>query len=1433
MLKSLQKFLLVAGTVLLTASTSSVFAQLPQAGGPYTPDSNTVILMHFDGADSLAIEAGDNISHPPTAIPYSEDGGLTLPDTSVSAEFGGSLYLHNDTSGSKGEGALYNFLGISHFEGGQYPVPHEQNESDGVHYEAQSIEGDMTVEYWFRIEEPNVYGYHTVINKAGNEHADWNNGEVDPFHWQFWHYNYNLQLPNDGTFQADWANPAQNLIELRSETPVWESDKWYHHVMIKDTSARQKIDLVLDRNKNLIHSEFTTFPASHTKSDTIIHNDIIVGANPHYTIGDNNYPSDPLGDASAVGNRFYREFYGNLDELRISNTARHYQDLLVGNLYTLQGDEVEKPEVVSNRKDSLRFALSFAGYGNPDSSRTVTFHYNTGSGYQDTTLNQVGEHRHEIMVENFAAGNTINYYFTGSIGGTQVASYPEGASDGLNNLSFFVDFPPERALKLSFEEGEQAGAIYDSSGYDQDVTIVGDTSYNNFGFDGTWSYEINQNNQLALINTPSVASYDISVDMWFRANEMPSNRARLIAKEGMNDSSMVNYSIYFEDGALRGHASGAGTVELDTSITSETWYRVLYMINQNAHSIQLWNSDGELIAYDVESTNGQPLRDDGPLYIGQGNFYPDSAFNGLVDGVEIHTYAAKTGPFLVKNTTQLISESDTLAEYPVEAVVHNSGSGQINSRLHYRGGFGWTFQNMNLENESTGLYTHAITQQDAQTIVPYYFTFNNSRYSEEVPEGAGQSDDSTNYTVAVYETYSKVLDIDFEQMENGLPVDNSTYSEFNDLAYRVEGGQAPTYINDAAQGNRAMNIQRQDSSYLTVDSKFLSTDELTISMWVKPTDFDPEYVSNSTFSYWQAILFLTKYKPNSWQVDNIYELGFNNEPESGEPNTIRARVDAEGGDTYDVIDMDSTVTTGNWYRIVTEYNRNDTTFTHLYNSDGELIEEVGANTEGFGPMLKAETPLTIGAYNFDAASIYGGNMYSGYIDDVQIYNYAATTKPPQVSNVTSVDSAFTGSAVTINADVRRNGMEEVYLVTRTVKSSGTTAWDSTKMEVNYTDVTYSADIPSREPGSVVEYWIGTQNDFGVTTTSEAKRVPFYMEDQTTETLVLDFESGSGQVVDHSGYNWTIKRAGKLASSPTFTRDAIKGKYALAFEAADSTYLKIDAPYPFLNHQTFTVDLWVKSHTENNTNVRLLGKPGTDVFDLSWWQQNFEMKGIGGGSWTLGGFLSDTSISEFGNRFIANHIGDSTNFGSEQVKTQLEDSTWYHVRYVQDIENDSVHAAITTADGQTVVQTSMEIPGTQNMAPVFTHGALQIGHSGPANEPYFDGVIDHVTISRTIPEALRAPAGPGQDLPDKFSLGDNYPNPFNPTTTINYALPKSTDVTLKVYNLLGREVATLVNSKQKAGRHQLKFDASDLASGVYFYRISTPEFNKVRKMMLIK
>jgi len=89
------------------------------------------------------------------------------------------------------------------------------------------------------------------------------------------------------------------------------------------------------------------------------------------------------------------------------------------------------------------------------------------------------------------------------------------------------------------------------------------------------------------------------------------------------------------------------------------------------------------------------------------------------------------------------------------------------------------------------------------------------------------------------------------------------------------------------------------------------------------------------------------------------------------------------------------------------------------------------------------------------------------------------------------------------------------------------------------------------------------------------------------------------------------------------------------------------------------------------------------------------------------------------------------------------------------------------------------------------------------------------------------------IPSNFSLSQNFPNPFNPSTIISYSVPKASFVAIKVYDLLGREVVTLVNEQKSVGNYQVEFNAKGLPSGIYFYKMDAGNFSETKKLLLLK
>ena len=100
-------------------------------------------------------------------------------------------------------------------------------------------------------------------------------------------------------------------------------------------------------------------------------------------------------------------------------------------------------------------------------------------------------------------------------------------------------------------------------------------------------------------------------------------------------------------------------------------------------------------------------------------------------------------------------------------------------------------------------------------------------------------------------------------------------------------------------------------------------------------------------------------------------------------------------------------------------------------------------------------------------------------------------------------------------------------------------------------------------------------------------------------------------------------------------------------------------------------------------------------------------------------------------------------------------------------------------------------------------------------------------------SLGADSSANRYIPQRFRLDQPFPNPFNPTTTIEFLIPKSGLVTLTVYDVLGREIETILNQHIQAGHHKVQWNASDVPSGIYFIRMQSGDFSQVRKCIAVK
>jgi hypothetical protein len=138
---------------------------------------------------------------------------------------------------------------------------------------------------------------------------------------------------------------------------------------------------------------------------------------------------------------------------------------------------------------------------------------------------------------------------------------------------------------------------------------------------------------------------------------------------------------------------------------------------------------------------------------------------------------------------------------------------------------------------------------------------------------------------------------------------------------------------------------------------------------------------------------------------------------------------------------------------------------------------------------------------------------------------------------------------------------------------------------------------------------------------------------------------------------------------------------------------------------------------------------------------------------------------------------------------------------------------------------------------YTGGAYSLNTGGLMDEfRLYSRALTAAEIQGTWNKELPVMTGVHQisgTIPNGYNLAQNYPNPFNPTTKISFSIPKAGNVKLSVFDMLGREVKILVNEFKNAGNYEVNFNALNLASGVYLYRIESGDFKDVKKMTLLK
>jgi hypothetical protein len=200
--------------------------------------------------------------------------------------------------------------------------------------------------------------------------------------------------------------------------------------------------------------------------------------------------------------------------------------------------------------------------------------------------------------------------------------------------------------------------------------------------------------------------------------------------------------------------------------------------------------------------------------------------------------------------------------------------------------------------------------------------------------------------------------------------------------------------------------------------------------------------------------------------------------------------------------------------------------------------------------------------------------------------------------------------------------------------------------------------------------------------------------------------------------------------------------------------------------------------------------------------------------------------------------DELNFGDVPINAPATMSLWvYNLGSIDDLQITSITIVPPPAAAAYDFEPSaftVSALDSQEIIVTFSPSVVGTSYNGLSNIlNNSNNDQSYSLILRGVGDEPSAVGDPAAGLPAEFSLAQNYPNPFNPSTEIQFALPMDANVNLTVINLLGQEVATVASGFHTAGIHTVSFQATNLPSGLYFYRLDAADFTAIRKMMLMK
>ena len=833
----------------------------------------------------------------------------------------------------------------------------------------------------------------------------------------------------------------------------------------------------------------------------------------------------------------------------------------------------------------------------------------------------------------------------------------------------------------------------------------------------------------------------------------------------------------------------------------------ILLIHDTAGNLYQWAAS--LMPSDTTASNDEPLYF-GLLNLGhqdEGSFY----WNGFLDEVRISNVVRNyNAPPVIGNVGIVFEGHNPKAYQPVQisAEVRTIGDNTLDGApvLHYDTGDGNWQEITMTQSDPSYIYLADVPGQAKGSSVVYYVTAQNQDGIEgRYPQSYG------NYSaIGYWDEYETTLEITFEEGPPGPPQDYSIYNHQivvhgENLAYSDD---VPPALRSESNFSLAINMD--------VDDEYPDTSGIYIP---EPTPFiNGEYDADGNYGWTLDFWF----KPDS---SFEYSSGINGGMmpirtgiiTSQTPGNLMHRLDILQDDSFNMrfyqhwaqlnVPVPGLTKSGKWFHAMIGETQ-DLYFARFYSENDSLVAYGTVSKSLFEPFDPpySTVPLIIG-------QSWRENNYKGWVDNIKWHNYPKGL-PPTFLEVQS-PNALENQSLEIKATISHPGTELDNVTLHYTLSGPSGQWQTLEMNLE-SGATYSGELPAQPMGTVVQYYLSVEATNGLRSTypAAAESENDYASNAwckaNSQTLDLTFEEGpTGPPVDNSDYQQPLI----LYGNPQYSEDAIEGNYSLAFDG-NATYIEID-PAPLFASKEFTVDFWFKADSSIDQGVRFMVQEA----DANWSNGPFDI--MSRGDW------------------IRDHVYVKGIDGVYRVrfdlKTKFETGKWY--RHILDVGADSAFAELRDSTNTVLDRQSTDIDGH----PVLEDGPFRLGAGQP--DQAFTGKMDNVKIyNYSVASSVTKVAEHPKASPSIFSLSQNYPNPFNPTTTIKYTLPSAEQVSLIIYDILGRQVRKLVDKKMSAGEHVIHWDGKnnddiEVASGVYFYQLEVINAGvtktQVRKMVLVR